>query len=379
MDTSDPNINFDAAGICNHCHAYDAAVASRVVTGTAAEIALHELAGRIQRDGKGKRYDCVIGVSGGVDSTYVAYKVKQLGLRPLAVHLDNGWDSELAVKNIENVLKHLEIELHTHVLDWEEFKDLQLAFLRASTPDSEIPTDHAIVALLRRTAARIGVHYVIAGVNVRTESHLPGAWSQGHLDWRYIKAVHTLFGSGSLKSFPRLSVVDQYRFRFTQTWVDILNYVDYDKQQAKAILHDELGWRDYGGKHYESIYTRFYQGYILLRKFGYDKRRSHLSSLICSGQTSRMQALKDLQSEPYPLEAQESDRKYVIKKFGLTDAEFEKIMRLPAKSYFDYPSYASFYRSRTYRLLRSLYHLMRGTGRRRPAASAALPDDGKTI
>ncbi len=199
MDTSDPDIQFDANGVCNHCHAYDAAVASRVFTGDEARRLLDELVDRIRKQGAGKSYDCVIGVSGGVDSTFVAYKVKQLGLRPLAVHLDNGWDSELAVKNIENTLKRLNIDLYTRVLDWEEFKDLQLAFLRASTPDSEIPTDHAIVSELYKTAARIGVKYIVAGVNVRTESHLPAAWSTGHLDWRYIRGLHDRFGRGIMR------------------------------------------------------------------------------------------------------------------------------------------------------------------------------------
>jgi N-acetyl sugar amidotransferase len=378
MDTSDPDIVFDAAGVCNHCHAYDHSVATRVLTGAAAQTALTALVEDIKREGKGKRYDCLIGVSGGVDSTYVAYKVKELGLRQLAVHLDNGWDSELAVKNIENVLKHLEIDLKTQVLDWEEFKDLQLAFLRASTPDSEIPTDHAIVALMRKTAAQLGVRYVIAGVNVRTESHLPGAWSQGHLDWRYIRSVHHRFGTRALKSFPHLTLIDQYRYRFTQAWVDILNYVDYNKQEAKRLLQDQLGWRDYGGKHYESIYTRFYQGFILPRKFGYDKRRSHLSSLICSGQISRAEALSELESDPYPREMQEADRKYVIKKFGISEAAFDEIMALPKRSYFDYPSYASFYRGRLYRTLRFVYQRLRGRSRAQPDR-AELTDGGKTV
>ena len=359
MDTTDPDIQFDSAGVCNHCHAYDAAVASRVFTGDRAKGLVEELVQRIRKHGAGKSYDCVIGVSGGVDSTYVAYKVKELGLRPLAVHLDNGWDSELAVKNIENVLKRLNIDLYTRVLDWEEFKDLQLSFLRASTPDSEIPTDHAIVAELYKTAARMGLRYIVAGVNVRTESHLPSAWSQGHLDWRYIRSVHRRFGTRSLKNFPHINLFDFYRNRWSYHWIDILNYLDYNKTQAKQLLERELGWRDYKAKHYESIYTRFYQGYILPKKFGYDKRRVHLSSLICSGEITREAALAVLEDEPYPVEEQQSDLAYVAKKLGLTREQFDEIMQLPRKSFWDYPSYAQWRNTRVYRLCRTAYHALR--------------------
>ena len=353
MDTSDPDIRFDAAGVCHHCHAYDEAVIARVRTGAQAKAELDAMCERMRSAGRGKDYDCVIGVSGGVDSTYVAYLVKQLGLRPLAVHLDNGWDSELAVKNIENVLKHLGVELYTHVLDWEEFKDLQLAFLRASTPDSEIPSDHAILAVMRRTAARIGARSVITGFNVRTESHLPSAWSQGHLDWRYIRAVHAQFGTRPLRQFPHLTLFDQYWYRLTQKSINLLDYVDYNKEVAKQLLIDRLGWRDYGGKHYESIYTRFYQGYILPRKFGFDKRRSHLSSLICSGQITRARAMEDLGRAPYPEDEQERDRNYVMKKLGISDHEFERIMNAAPRSYGEFPNYDQFYRGRVYRLGRA--------------------------
>ena len=275
MDTSDPDISFDAHGVCNHCIGYDQLVSRQLLTGAEGTDALGRIAETIREEGKGKPYDCIVGVSGGVDSTYVAYVVKKLGLRPLAVHLDNGWNSELAVKNVENVLKKLGIELFTFVIDWEEFKDLQLAFLRASTPDSEIPTDHAIFSLIYRMAAKFKVRYVLPGFNARTESHLPAAWSQGHYDWKYIKSVHDRFGRVPLATFPHVNLAQFTWYRLTQRWVSVLNYVDYVKKDAMQVLEKELGWRYYGGKHYESIYTRFYQGYILPRKFGYDKRRTH--------------------------------------------------------------------------------------------------------
>jgi N-acetyl sugar amidotransferase len=359
MDTSDPDIVFDDRGECLHCKAYDEAVRTRVCTGEAGRRELLRLVENIRQAGRGKDYDCVIGVSGGVDSTYVAYKVKELGLRPLAVHLDNGWDSELAVKNIEQTLNRLKIDLHTHVIDWEEFRDLQLAFLKASTPDSEIPTDHAIVALMRQMTAKLGLTYVIFGCNVRSESHLPSAWSQGHWDWRYIKSVHRRFGTVPLHTFPHTGLITHYRYRTSQQWIDVLNYVDYVKEQAKVLLIRELGWRDYGGKHFESIYTRFYQGYILPKKFGYDKRRTHLSSLICSGEMTRLQALEVLENEPYPADQQLADREYVIKKLGITSEAFDEIMRLPAKSYWDYPSYGRWLRSPLYQWGRRFYRFLK--------------------
>lgn len=345
MDTTDPEIMFDKDGMCHHCKAYDDAVAVRILTGETARAEVDRLVDNIRSSARGKDYDCVIGVSGGVDSTYVAYKVKELGLRPLAVHLDNGWDSEIAVKNIEQTVTSLKIDLHTHVIDWEEFRDLQLAFLRASTPDSEIPTDHAIVALMRQTAAQLGLSYVITGYNIRTESHHASAWSQGHFDWRYIKSVHRQFGRARLHTFPHMTMVAQYRYMVTQEWVDILNYLDYVKAEAKILLACELGWREYGSKHFESIYTRFYQGYILPKKFGYDKRRMHFSSLICSGEMTRTAALEMLKEEPYARDLQEADLAYVTKKLGLTRTQFEDIMQLPKKSYWDYPSYGHWFRN----------------------------------
>lgn len=341
MDTTDPKIRFDEKGVCDHCYTYDERVAKYVHTGETGRRELNTLVNRIKQDGAKKQYDSVIGVSGGVDSTFVAYKVKQLGLRPLAVHLDNGWDSELAVKNIEQSLKLLKIDLFTRVLDWEEFKNLQLSFLKASTPDSEIPSDHAIISIMRHMAKKIEVKYIISGVNVRTESHLPAAWSQGHLDWRYIAGIQKRFGTLKLKTFPHMAYGTQIYFRLTQEWIDILNYLDYSKQEAVSILEREIGWKYYGGKHYESIYTRFYQGYWLPRKFGYDKRRTHLSSLICSGEMTRAQALKVLESPSYPPTLQEEDIAYVIKKFGLTKEEFQAILDLPARTYEEYSNYLS--------------------------------------
>lgn len=360
MDTTDPEIEFDENGVCNHCHAYDRMVREYVVSGEAGLHYLEKMVEKIRSEGKGKSYDCIIGVSGGVDSTYVAYKVKELGLHPLAVHLDNGWDSELAVKNIEQTLKRLGIDLYTHVLDWEEFKDLQIAFLRASTPDSEIPTDHGIVAILNQMAEKVGTRYVILGTNVRTETHLPKAWSQGHNDWRYIESVHRRFGKRKLKTYPHESLFTLLRHYWKLRRIDILNYLDYDKHEAMNVLEKELGWKYYGGKHYESIYTRFYQGYILPVKFGYDKRRMHLSSMICSGLMTRSDALRELARPTYAPALQEEDREYVVKKLGISEKEFEEILASPKKTYWDYPSYGSILQAKFFKnLYRTLHRMLR--------------------
>lgn len=366
MDTTDPDIIFDENGVCNHCHDHDRLMKQKVVTGKAGEVHLQKLVEEMKRDGHGKLYDCLIGVSGGVDSTYVAYLVKKMGLRPLAVHMDNGWDSELAVKNIEETLKRLGIDLHTEVLDWEEFKSLQVAFLNASTPDSEIPSDHAIWAVLGNLADKLKVKYIVSGFNVRTETHLPRAWSQGHFDWKYIRSVFSQFGRGRLKTFPHIGFFTYYRRLLTHRRVDILNYIDFNKAEAMKILEQELGWRYYGGKHYESIYTRFYQGYILPTKFGYDKRRSHLSSLICSGEMTRDAALKELDKPTYQPSMQEEDREYVVKKLGLNDEGFEAMLNAPKKTFWDYPSYGRVVEGP---LLKKLYNMARDLYRARQKQS----------
>lgn len=356
MDTTDPNIVFDNKGVCNHCHTHDDQIRKNVISGAAGEKKLEEIVARIKRLNKNKKYDCVIGVSGGVDSTYVAYKVVELGLRPLAVHLDNGWDSELAIQNIENICRKLNIDLHTIVLDWEEFRDIQKSFLKASTPDSEIPSDHAIVVSMLNTAKMIGVKHIIAGYNIRTETHLPVTWSQGHYDWGYIKNIQKRFGTVKLKTFPHLSFLEFLFPPYVKRFFNILNYLDYSKSDTMPILEQKLGWRYYGGKHYESIYTRWYQGYWLPTKFGYDKRRSHMSSLICAGEMTRAEAMDELINPSYPHELQKEDTAYILKKFDMTEDQLETLLLSPKKSYWDYAPYGRIFRTLLYRGLRNVYH-----------------------
>ena len=338
MDKSDPDIVFDDQGVCNHCRRYAVVAEKRLIPPAGRSVALRALVDEIKSVGDGKPYDCVIGVSGGVDSTYVAYLVKELGLRPLAIHLDNGWNSELAVSNIEKTLKILGIDLYTHVIDWDEFRKLQVAFLHASTPDGEVPTDHAIFALLYQQAARHGLKHVILGTNVVSEAILPEKWGYGYYDWRYVKNIYRQFAKGTLKTYPHFSLLKLFYYVFLRRirMVAILNYVEYEKKTAMDILQNKLGWIYYGGKHYESIYTRFYQAYILPRKFNIDKRRAHYSNLICSGQMTRAEGVELLKEAVYPEKLLNDDREYAVKKLMLSIAEFDAIMKAPTKTFLDY-------------------------------------------
>jgi len=341
MDTSDCELTLDESGVCFRCHDYDAVMKAYVFPGEEGQRRLDAAARQIKEEGRGKRYDCIIGLSGGVDSTYVAYLVKKMGLRPLAIHLDNGWNSEIAVGNIERIVKILGIDLYTEVLDWEMFRKLQLAFLRASTPDSEIPTDHAIVATLYRQAIKHGVRFIVSGGNFATEQMIPRTWSHGHDDWTYISTVNKRFGGGSLRNYPHYTFFDKmYYFPLIKRLqvVMILNYIEFDKFKAIELMNKELGWMPYGGKHHESIYTRFYQSYILPKKFGGDKRRPHMSCLINDHRMTRDQALAEIQQLPVDEDMIEQDRRFVIKKLGITEAEFEEIMNAEPRTTWEYPT-----------------------------------------
>lgn len=337
MDSTDPDIVFYGDAGCSNCkEARKKLHSSRKTIED-----LHIITKQIKKAGKGKKYNCVIGVSGGVDSSFVAHMVKKMGLRPIAVHLDNGWDSEEAVSNIKCLLDKLDIDLYNYVADWQEFKDLQLSFLKASTPDSEIPTDHAIIAALYIVAEKYNIKYIIDGHNISSESILPVQWSQGHSDWKYIKSIQEQFGTQSLKTFPHISrwkglYYDKIR---KIERIHALDYIRYDKEKAKEILSKKYHWIDYGGKHHESFYTKFYQAYILPQKFGYDKRKAHLSSLIAAGQITREAALKKLEEPLYDPGSLEQDITYFIHKMNINKAEFDSIMQSPKKTYWDYPNY----------------------------------------
>lgn len=341
MDNTAKEIVFDQKGICNFCNNYDNVLVNEIYSDKDGEQRLERLIQEIKRKGKNSDYDCLIGLSGGVDSSYVAYLVKKkYGLRTFAVHLDNGWNSELAVANVEQIVKRLDIDLHTNVLDWKEFRDIQLSFMKSSISNIEIPTDHAIWALLIKTAGKMKIPYIIAGNNVVTESIMPESWLYGSKDSKLIRSIHNKFGKVKMKNYPYLSTFNYVDYLLLRgiRWVPILNYVPYVKSEAKQLLIDELGWRDYGGKHYESIFTRFFHAYYLPEKFGYDLRKSYASALVCSGQISREEALEEVSKPPAPMEIIEQDKEYVKKKFALSDEEFDAIMTSPNKTFADYPN-----------------------------------------
>ena len=330
----DPALELDDRGLCQHCRRFEADKRVFVREGEEGERMLADAVRLMKEEGAGKPYDCLIGVSGGVDSSYVAYMAHKLGLRALCVHFDNGWNSELAVKNIENMVARLGFDLYTYVIDWQEFRDLQLAYLRASVVDIEVLTDHAIYGSTFRIAKERQIKYVIGGNNVATEGVLPYHWTYNKKDHVNIRAIHRAFGQGKIKSFPFL---DRKMKKFIAgsgvTFINYLNWMPYEKDEVKRTLIRELEWRDYGGKHYESIWTRFYQGYILPEKFGIDKRKAHYSSLICAGQMTREQALEEMKQPAYDPALLREDRAFVLKKLGLSEQDFVEIMRLPVRDH----------------------------------------------
>lgn len=338
MDTTDPGISFDEEGISNHYYEYQQAAKQNLLPEPARSEELQRIVAQIKKAGKGKAYDCLIGLSGGVDSTYVAWLTHELGLRPLAVHLDNGWNSELAVHNIHNIVNTLDIDLHTLVVDWQEFRDIQLAYLKASVVDIEVVSDHAIFATMYKLAKEKGISYILSGTNIVTEYIMPKSWLYQKMDYLNLKDIHRQYGSRKLKTYPTFPFWKYvyYSGMLKLIPISILNYIDYSKEEAKQLITDKLGWRDYGGKHYESVFTKFYQAYILPVKFDIDKRKAHLSTLICSGQISREDALKELSLPLYIPEILEEEKAYVLKKLGLSEAAFSEIMHTPRRPHADF-------------------------------------------
>jgi N-acetyl sugar amidotransferase len=342
MDTtSDPEIDLDGNGFCNHCTGFFERAAKRTYSGEHSQRALGRLVQRIQRSGKDKAYDCVLGISGGVDSCYAAYIAKKVGLRPLAVHMDNGWDSTTAVKNIKNVARTLGIDYQSYVLQWEEFQDLQLAFLRASVPEIETPTDIAIPAALHRVAAEHGVRFIVSGGNYATEGIMPKRWHYNAKDVKYLTAVHDRFGKRKLKSFPTFGYQKEMYYKFIKgiRFVYLLNYVPYSRKDALRTLKEEVGWESYGGKHHESQITAFVHRYVLPKKFNIDYRRATLSTQICAGEVTRAEALEELATPPYDPATVDKDAEFVAKKLDISVTELKQIVEeTPPRSYKDYPN-----------------------------------------
>lgn len=345
MDTSDdPNLSFDDEGLCHYCRLYEQDKNLLVKAGAEGESLLKATADTIKNYGKGRKYDCLIGLSGGVDSSYVAYIAKQLGLRALCVHFDNGWNSEMAVMNIHNIVNKLGFDLNTYVIDWEEFKDLQLAYLKASVIDIEVLTDHAIYGSMFKIAKEHDIKYVLGGHNIATEGILPYHWTYNKKDYINIKSIHKQFGEKKLKTFPFLDKkMKKFIAESGVEFVNYLNWLPFVKDEVKQLLQNELAWRDYGGKHYESIWTRFYQGYILPTKFGVDKRKAHFSTLICSGQMTKEEALLQMEESPYDEKQLKIDKEFVLKKFGLSESEFDGLMQLPVRDHREFETEGSLF------------------------------------
>jgi N-acetyl sugar amidotransferase len=342
MDSSDPLIYFSSEGYCNHC---TEALARIDREDRNDGVSLDRLVSLIKLEGKNRAYDCVIGLSGGVDSSFVAQSVIKLGLRPLAIHFDNGWNSELAVSNIHNIVEKLKIDLFTYVVDWGEFKDFQFSLIHSGVANCEAPTDHAINALLFKQASRIGTRFILNGSNLASESIMPISWGYYNQDLRLLKSIHDRFGKRKLKTTPLISLPEYFYYIFIKKikQIPFLNYVNYDKLEAKTLLSNSIEWRDYGGKHYESVWTRFFQGHYLPTRFGFDKRRAHYSSLICYGQMTRGDALDLLKLPIYEPTLLEQDLEFVAKKFDLSVSELNAILVMPTASAYDFPNNSFFW------------------------------------
>lgn len=340
MNTSDPEITFDANGHCNHCIEFLNRRDKYKYQGKESDERLERIMEETKRAGKGKDYDCIIGISGGVDSSYLAYIAKEKGLRILAVHMDNGWSSEEAVTNIKNITKKLKLDYESYVLDWEEFKDLQLSFLKASVPEAETPTDIAILAALHHFAAKYNIKHIMGGGNLATEGILPKSWHYNAKDLKYFNYIRETFGDKRLNKIPTFGYRTEMYFKLIKgiKMIYPLNDISFVKEEAVEVVREKLDCRYYGGKHYESRYTRFIQSYYLYEKFGIDYRRATLSTQICTGEIDRDDAIKQLESKPFAPSKIEEEKQYISKKLSVSRADFERILNLPPKWYWDYPN-----------------------------------------
>ena len=343
MDTSALNITFDEKSICNFCTDFllnfdhiinkDQIESKRI---------LDKLVSKIKFEGRNKQYDCIVGVSGGVDSSWTLIQVLKLGLRPLVVHMDNGWNSELAQNNISNIVRKLDVDLFTYVIDWEEYRQLMQSFFDADVLDVELLYDNAMLAVNYNQAKKYGIKYILAGSNNVTEGlAIPNGWNWFKYDRKNIKSIARKFGNIKLKTFPSIGTLGYIwnKVFCGINWVPFLDYQEYNKFEAIEVLKRDYNFKPYPFKHYESIFTRFYQGYILPEKFGVDKRRVHLSTLIIAGQISREEALKEIIGIPYDsTQSLNDDKLYFLKKMNWTINQLNEYISRPEKSHLLYPS-----------------------------------------
>lgn len=346
MDTSDPEISFDEAGVCNHCHNFDHVTSKLWHPNEHGKLKLEQIFERLKKEGRGKDYDCIIGLSGGVDSSYLALVLKDYGLRPLVVHVDAGWNSELAVHNIERIVKYCNYDLHTHVMNWNEVKDLQLAYLKSGVANQDVVQDHAFFASLYHFAVKNKIKYVISGGNIATECVFPNSWHHAGMDAINLRAIHKKFGKVKLKQYKTIGFFRYffyYPFVKGMTAIRPLNYMPYDKSEALRELEEKVGYKDYGRKHGESRFTKFFQNYYLPEKFSIDKRKAHLSSVILTGQITREEALQELSKPLYNKEELLEDKSYVAKKLGISVQELDELTHSKGISYAEYANWDFMY------------------------------------
>lgn len=340
MDTTDSKIVFDENGVCDYCNDYHKNILPAWSAKLADKDLLAKTAEQIKRDTAGQKYNCIIGLSGGVDSSYLCYVAKELmGLNPLCYVCDTGWNLKVADENISRIVEALELDVYTETVNWDEMRDLQLAFLKSQVPYQDLPQDHAIFAGLYNYAVSHGIKYVLTGANSATECIRPPIEWVYQNDLRFIKDVHRRFGTIKLKTFPMCSMV-KYRIYYPifkgMKRVAPLDMVEYDKEKVKAFLHDRFGWEAYANKHYEDIFTRFYEGYYLPYKFGYDKRKCYLSNEILVGTKTREDALGELESPGYDESTMHEDLDFIAAKLGISSAELQALIDGENKSFKDY-------------------------------------------
>ncbi len=342
MDTTDPNITFDKKGMCDYCNNFYSNILPHWHPDEDSERELMKTVDKIRQDGKGKDHDCLIGISGGIDSSYVSYlAVKKLGLKPLLFHVDAGWNSDISVNNIQRLVDGLELDLYTEVIDWQEMKDLQLAFFKAQVANIDTPQDLVFFSSLYSFAVKNKFKYILTGANYSTECvrepHEWGAYYQ--TDMRFVKDIHSQFGNRKLKTFPAVDILTYkiyYRFFKGVRVIKPLNYMPYIKEDAIKELSDRFGWQKYAQKHHESRFTRFVECYWLPRKFGYDRRKAHLSSLVLTNQMTREEALIRIAKPEIDEQTLMQDFEYIAKKLGLAVSEFQELFEGENKSYRDY-------------------------------------------
>ena len=342
MDTSDENIKFDKDGICDYCKNFDKNIKKNFENYEFSKKKIIDIAKKIKNKSNNK-YDCLIGISGGVDSSYLAYFVKkELKLNPIVIHVDTGWNSLESANNIEKIIDGLELDLETIVIPWKEMRDLQLSFFKAQHPNLDIPQDHAIFASLYNYAIKNNIKYILTGGNFSTECiREPLEWAYHASDVRHIKDIHKKFGEAKLLNFPLCDIFTYkiyYRFFKGLKVVQPLNFIEFNKEKSMELLKNSYGWIKYDHKHYESRFTKFYEGYWLLKKFGYDKRKAHFSSLILTGQMTREDALNKLSKPPFDQKEIDNEFNFVCKKLNISEDELKKIMNESNKSFKNYKS-----------------------------------------